>query len=237
MQHYFGTIVDGKAILTGDQVHHLIAVRRGQIGEKIEVSEEKDSYLCEILSLEPLEISVLKKIESKRELDIDLTIAFSMLKGDKNEVIVLKGAELGVSHFVPFISKRSIVDVKDKAEKKRARLQKIAQEGASQCRRDMIPSVEEICTYTDLLSMHFDKKFFCYEGEAGHENSLFKEALKIGKRQSILVVVGPEGGFDAEEVALASDYGFTFVNLGRRILRAETACIYASAILGAASEE
>ena len=237
MQHYFGTIVNGKAILTGDQVHHLIAVRRGQIGEKIEVSEEKESYLCEIISLEPLEIAVLRKIEHKRELDIDLTIAFAVLKGDKNDIIVLKGAELGVSHFIPFISKRCIVDVKDKEDKKRARLEKIALEGAGQCRRDAIPDIAPFAKFTDLLSLHYDKKFFAYEGEAGESNSLWKEALKLSKRESVLVVIGPEGGFDADEVALASDYGFTFVGLGRRILRAETACIYAATILGAASEE
>lgn len=237
MQHYFGTIVNGKAILTGDQQHHLVDVRRGEIGEKIEVSEEKESYLCEIVSLEPLEISVIRKIEDKRELDIDLTVAFALLKGDKNEVIVLKCTELGASHFIPFISKRCIVNVQDKGDKKQARLAKIAQEGAKQCRRDMIPSIHPICGFTDLLSLQYDVKLFAYEGEAGCDDTLWKAAAKLSKHQSVLLVVGPEGGFDHDEVALASDYGFTFVGLGRRILRAETAAIYGTAILGAASEE
>ena len=237
MQHYFGTIVGGNAILNGDQLHHLIDVKRAEIGEMIEVSEEGESYLCRVDSIAPLTISVVKHIEEKRELDIDLTIAFALLKGDKNEIIVLKGTELGVSTFIPFTSKRTIVDVSDKKQKKKERLEKIAQEGAKQCRRDMIPAVKDIVTFRDLLSLNYDVKLFAFEGEAGQSNSIIKEALKIQKRSSVLVVIGPEGGFDPEEVALASDYGFTFVGLGRRILRAETAAIYAASIVGALSEE
>ena len=237
MQHYFGTIVNGKAILTGDQSHHLVDVRRGEKGEIIEVSEEGESYLCRIESIEPLEISVIEKIEHKRETDIDLTIAFALLKGDHNDLIVLKGTELGVSSFLPFTSKRCIVSVGDKAEKKRERLEKIAMEGAKQCRRDMVPSVKPICSFADILSLDYDVKLFAFEGDAGQSNSLWKEAQKMGKRQSVLLVIGPEGGFDHDEVALASDYGFTFVSLGRRILRAETAAIYGASILSAYGEE
>ena len=237
MQHYFGTIVNDKALINGDQLHHLIDVRRAEIGEKIEISEEGESYLCEVTSLSPLEIKVIKKIEQKRELDIDLTVAFSLLKGDKNELIVLKGTELGASTFIPFVSKRTIIEVGDKAEKKRARLIKIAQEGANQCRRDAVPNVTEIIHYTELLSKPFDVKLFAYEGDAGQGNSLIKEAMKLKPRQSVLIVIGPEGGFTDEEAAMASDYGFQFVSLGRRILRAETAALYACSILGAYGEE
>lgn len=237
MQHYFGTIVNGKAILTGDQVHHLVDVRRGEIGEKIEVSEEGESYLCEIVSIEPLEINVIQQIKDKRELDIDLTVAFALLKGDKNEILIQKCTELGVSTFIPFTSKRTIVEISGKTDKKRERLQKIAVEAAKQCRRDQIPNVTGFTTFRDLLLLQHDVKLFTYEGDCGRENSIFKEAMNIEKRQSVLIVVGPEGGFDPEEAALASDYGFKFVSLGRRILRAETAAIYASTIVGARSEE
>lgn len=237
MQHYFGTIVNGKAILSGDQIHHLVDVRRGNEGELIEVSEEGESFLCQIASIDPLEINVIKKIEEKRELDIDLAIAFSLLKGDKNEFIIQKCTELGVSSFIPFVSKRTIVDVKDGGEKRITRLSRIGEEAAKQCRRDQVPSVHDIVAFKDLLGMQFDHKLFAYEGEAGQDHTLFSYVGKIEKRSSVLVVIGPEGGFDDEEVALASDYGFAFVGLGRRILRAETAAIYASTIIGASSEE
>ena len=236
MQHYFGTIADNKAIIDGKQIHHMIDVRRTAVGEQIEVSDDAQSYLCLVESVDPLSIKVLQKLEKKRELDIDLTIAWSVLKGDHNDLIVLKGTELGVARFVPFVSARSVVRPSEEEDNRIIRLRKKAEEGAKQCRRDVVPSVTAYKTLEQALAMPADVKLMAYENVAGEGEELFNAVASIPKHSRVLVLIGPEGGFTEEEANLATHYNFRFVSLGRRILRAETAAIYASAILGAASE-
>ena len=237
MQHYFGTIAAGKAILEGGEVHHLLNVKRSLPGEQIEVSDNNEVYLCVIRSIDPLQIDVLSKVEEKREPDIDLTIAFGVLKGDHNDLIVLKGTELGVSKFIPFTCERTVVVPKGQEDNRIVRLRKIAVEGAAQCRRAAVPSVSSYKTLHEVLAMPADVKIFAFEALSGGGDSIFKIAKSIEKRKSVLVVIGPEGGFTHEEARLALDYDFQFVSLGRRILRAETAALQVAAILCAASEE
>ena len=236
MQHYFGTIVDNKAIVDGKQIHHLIDVRRTSVGEQIEVSDDSQSYLCLVESLEPLSIKVLQKLENKRELDIDLTIGFALLKGDHNDLIVLKGTELGVARFVPFLSSRTIVKPTEEEDNRILRLRKKAEEGAKQCRRDVIPEVDGYKTFAQALALPADIKLLAYENEAGGGKDLYSLLPLIPKRSRVLVLIGPEGGFSEEEANLALHYNCRFVSLGRRILRAETAAIYAASLLGAYSE-
>ena len=237
MQHYFGTVVGNQAIIDGKQIHHLINVRRTNIGEKIEVSDGTEAFLCEVQSLDPLSIAVLQKIEEKRELDIDLTIAFGVLKGDHNELIVLKGTELGVASFVPFTSERTVVSPSEPEDNRILRLRKKAEEGAMQCRRDVVPSVSGYKSFEEVLAIPADVKIFAYEAMLGCDDGLLSIAESIEKHAHVLVVIGPEGGFSKEEARLALDYDFQFVALGRRILRAETAAIYCAAVIGSAVEE
>lgn len=237
MQHYFGTIADNAVIIDGKQIHHLINVRRTAVGEKIEVSDGTDAYLCVVDSLDPLSIKVLSKIEEKRELDVDLTLAFGVLKGDHNDLIALKGTELGVARFIPFTSSRTIVIPTESEDKRILRLRKKAEEGAMQCRRDVVPEVTSYKTFEEVLSFPADVKIFAYEGMLGCDEGLLDLAMTIPPHSRVLVLIGPEGGFSKEEARLALDYDFHFVGLGRRILRAETAALYAASIIGACAEE
>ena len=236
MQHYFGTIVSGKAILEGNQIHHLINVKRAQVGEKIEVTDDGVTYLCLVQELDPPEILVLEKIETRRELDNHITLAFAALKGDHGDLIVLKGTELGVDTFVPFLSSRCTVKPKEREDNKILRLRKIAGEGAEQCRRNAIPNVTAYLDYEQVLSLEADFKFLAYEGMAGGSDSLLERAKDIKKGQTVLLVIGPEGGFTHEEARLALDHDFELISLGRRILRAETGALYGASILSALSE-
>lgn len=236
MQHYFGTIVSGKAILEGNQIHHLINVKRAQVGEKIEVTDDGETYLCLVQELDPPEILVLEKVETKRELDNHITLAFATLKSDHNELIVLKGTELGIDSFVPFLSARTIVQPKEKEDNKILRLRKIAGEGAAQCRRNAIPTVSGYLDFSEVVKLGADVKLLAYEGMAGASDTLLEVAKDIKKGQTILLLIGPEGGFSHEEARLALDYDFRLVSLGRRILRAETAALYGASVLAALSE-
>ena len=237
MQHYFGTIVSGKAILEGNQAHHLLHVKRANKGEKIEVTDSGTSYLCMIEEIEPLSILVLEQIQTRRELDIHLSLAFAALKGDHNDLIVLKGTELGVDTFIPFLSSRCIVKPTSPEDNKILRYRKIAVEGAKQCRREAIPNVTSYKKLEDVLSSDAEIKLFAYEEMSGGSDTIISACKNMKKGQTVLFVVGPEGGFSHEEARLALDYDFTLVSLGKRILRAETAAIFGASVIAALSEE
>ena len=237
MQHYFGKIQGNEAILGPEEAHHLLNVRRANLGEAIEVGDGESVFECKVVSLNPLRIAVIKEIEERRELPCEVTLAFSWLKGDHNELIVLKGTELGIKHFAPFISERTVARPEGKEKNKIERLRKIAEEGTKQCRRAEVPSVEEFASYGQILAKKADHKVLAYEGMAGDSRSLLKALSSVRPGESILFVVGPEGGFSEKEAKMAVEAGFSFVSLGGRILRAETAAIYGASVISASVEE
>lgn len=235
MQHFFGSIQGDEVILSKEEVHHLLHVKRAEIGEEIEVSDGKNVSLCRVDSLEPLRISVVGKADSSRELPVHVTLAFGTLKGDHNELIVQKGTELGVSEFIPFVSSRTVVKPKEAEDGKLIRLRRVAQESAKQCRRGQIPFVSAYCSLTELLERKEELKLFAYESEALTGLSLAK-TLRKHESTSILVVIGPEGGFSDAEANSLKEAGFLPVSLGKRILRAETAAIFCASVISACIE-
>ncbi len=236
---FFGEIKDNKAILGDGELHHLFNVMRRKVGDQIDVVYAGDTYRCEIASIKPLSIDVIEVIQDDSELPCSLILAFALLKGGHDELVYMKGTELGVSSFAPFLSRRTIIELpkeKDK-EKKLERANKIVKGASEQSRRTAVPEVYPISTFKNILNIKADHKLFAYENES-HTASSMKEALKdLKKGDTTLVVVGPEGGFSAEEVELAKSSGFTFISLGKRILRAETASIFAASVHSLLAEE
>ena len=132
----------------------------------------------------------------------------------------------------PFEAKRSIVKWdKPKNEKKIARLQKIAKEAAEQSHRSIIPQIHNPISIKELveISKTYDVKYVADEEDAKiEERQKFAEQLKkVYDKQSILIVFGPEGGLDRAEIKLLLENDFQTIALGPRILRTETAPLYA----------
>lgn len=238
MQHFFGTLDFSRmeAFLDEGKAHHLLHVKRAEVGEEIEVVDGGKSAICRVESLFPLRISIEKLIQEGREPSIEMALAFGLLKGDHNELIVLKGTELGVSRFVPFLSERTVVFPKQKEDGKLLRLRKKSEEGAEQCRRLIVPEVDGYSRFADVLNIEADRKLFAYEEESLTGKSLFSLLPTIAPGSSVLVLIGPEGGFSEKEASLALEKGFEPVSLGKRILRAETAAIYAASLLCSVGE-
>ncbi|MDY6094372.1 MAG: 16S rRNA (uracil(1498)-N(3))-methyltransferase [Candidatus Enteromonas sp.] len=231
MQHYLGKIVDGYALLSEEEIHHLRDVRRAEIGELVEIGDGDEVFLCLVESKNPLRIKVQEK-RPARELPCRLTIAFGFLKGDHNEWIVQKGTELGVHSFFPFLSSRVIVKPKEWEDSKILRLRKIASESAKQCRRANVPTVNAYTAWNEILALPADCKFIAYEDVSISGEHLFS-ALNRVQGDSILVLIGPEGGFSEKEAQEAIQSGFIPVSLGKRILRAETAAVFAASVVSA----
>ena len=206
-------------------------VLRLQIGEQICIHEESTGkeYRCEIAGYEKdvAHLHIMWVEEANRELPSKIYLFQGLPKGDKMELIIQKAVELGVYEIIPVATKRAVVklDAK-KAEAKQKRWQSIAESAAKQSKRSYIPQVGPVMSLKEAFSyieeQKFDLRMIPYELEKGMDGTkTVLEALAPG--QQVAVFIGPEGGFDEEEIQLALKMGVKPVSLGKRILRTETA--------------
>ncbi|KXZ18447.1 16S rRNA methyltransferase [Bacillus nakamurai] len=221
--------------ITGEDVHHIANVMRMNAGDRI-ICCSKDGHeaLCKLQAVSKEHISCLVSewTGEDRELPVKVLIASGLPKGDKLEWIIQKGTELGASMFIPFQGARSVVKLDDKkAKKKRERWTKIAKEAAEQSYRNEIPEVKTVHTFRQLLEMaeNVDKCVVAYEESSKQgESSAFAAVVQsLPYGSSLLIVFGPEGGLTESEAQQLSEKGAVLCGLGPRILRTETAPMYA----------
>ena len=232
MQRYF---VNGNekniSFLEGD-IFHITHVMRLKVHDQIEVVLNGKVYLSSIISLSPLKVEIIKELNENRELSNEITLLYCLPKGDKLDLVVQKATELGVKKIVGVISSRTIIKVDDdKKEKKIARLNKIIKEACEQSKRTYQPEFIDIINYKDIEKFKSKHNFIAYENEAMNGFNLYDELSAILAFESVSIIVGPEGGFDIEEVDFANALGYKNVSLGKLILRSETAAIYMMSVL------
>lgn len=239
MQNFFveiSAVQDGLIRLSGSDVNHMKNVLRMKPGEMVRIQDGQGiSYTCRILGYEEKEavLEIQKTETADTELPSDIWLFQGLPKGDKMDWIVQKAVELGALRIVPFAAGRSVVRLDEKKrEKKTARWQAIAKSAAQQCGRAVIPQVSSPVSFSEALDQAsgLDVVLIPYELEKGMRGT----AERIGSirpGQRIGVFIGPEGGFDAEEIEKAKAMGACPVSLGSRILRTETAGLTALSIL------
>lgn len=242
MQRYFIQAeqwVDHEAVLTGDDAHHIVNVMRLRAGDSIQICDGAGRVaVAKLTAIDKQRVTaaILEPLSGSGEPAVRVTIAQSLPKGDKMEMVIQKGTEIGAYCFRPFVSERTVVQYDGKKEAKRLeRWGKVAKEAAEQAHRSRIPQVDSPLSWAELLkSAHTtDAAFFCYEKPGG---AAFPAALRqaIEARgstdgMSVMIVIGPEGGFTEREVREAEAAGCVPVGLGPRILRTETAGLVALA--------
>ena len=237
MQRYFVDIINNEVILNKDDIFHLTKVMRCQKGDYIEVVDNLShkGYLCVINSVNPLSIHIQEPIIKNSELDKDVTIFFALAKSDKNEFVIQKATELGAKEIVLFQGKRSVVKLSNEDfKRKEARYISIAKEASEQCHREFIPIIRYVDSIKSIKDYLKDINLFAYELEAGKVTDIETE---IKSHKSISVIIGPEGGFDEKEVTYLKEIGFVPISLGKRILRCETAAVYALSVISYLSEK
>lgn len=219
--------------IAGVDAHHISKVLRMQVGEQLQiVSDDGISALAEIAAFGEHEVIVrcLEKLAESHEPQVKITLAQGLAKGEKIDFIIQKAVELGVYSVVPVAMEHSVVRLEAaKAVKKVERWQKIAEAAAKQSKRDIIPQVQEVQTMAQLLAKNTCKaKIIAYECEdrLGLKKAL-QTALAQDAMESLLLIIGPEGGISEKELEQARAAGAVPVSLGRRILRAETAGLVA----------
>jgi len=207
-----------------NDVKHIVRALRVQIGEKLEICDlNGQEYVVEVESLDDTVLCrVLKKNEVSRESLVKVDLIQGLAKGSKMETIIQKCVELGVRDIVPLNTKRVIVKLDSKGEKKKLeRWQKIADEAAKQSKRSYLPQIKEMVHINDLPSLldNYDLVIVAYELESSRSlKTILKDEYK-----NIAIIIGPEGGFETEEIDLLVNHGVHSTSLGPRILRTETA--------------
>ncbi len=231
MQRYFATIINNEVILNQDDVFHLTKVMRAKVNTLIEaVDDSHKAYLAIVKSITPLKIEIQEPILSNSELDTPVTLFFGLAKSDKVEFIIQKATELGANKVVLFQGKRSVVKFSNEDFlRKLPRFQSIAKEAAEQCHREYIPEIKYVKSINEIKDDLCDLNLFAYELDAGKTSSFID--LLNEKHKSISIIIGPEGGFDIAEAIELNKMGFKNVSLGKRILRCETAAVYALSII------
>lgn len=181
-------------------------------------------YLCEYKDGKAY---VKSKIDENNELDVDITVILSLIKNDKFDFALQKLTELGVTRIVPYKAKRSVVK-EGKGTNKLDRFRKIVTEASEQSHRNRIPEICDYASFKDLPKYLSDINILAYEKETNIINDF--------KSKSITILIGPEGGFETDEVENFISMGFNSISLGKRILRAETAAIYLTSIIVGANQ-
>lgn len=222
--------IQGKQILIrGNDVKHIKNVLRMRVGEELSVSNGVDGreYRCHITAFEEdavrCELRFIK--EEGTELPSRIYLLQGLPKADKMELIIQKAVELGVYQVVPVSTRRSVVKLDaGKAASKVIRWQAIAEAAAKQSRRGSIPQVQQVMDWRQALDYVRELPVKLIPYELAEDMGRTREILAgIQSGQDIAVFIGPEGGFEEEEIAAAVEAGATPITLGKRILRTETA--------------
>lgn len=239
MQRFFidrSQMSDGCVHITGEDVKHIRSVLRMRPGGTILVScGDEWEYTCEICAVSPSEVTarITDAQKPAKELASHIALFQCLPKGDKMELIIQKAVELGAYQIVPVSSRRCVVKMDERRSvAKTARWNSISESAAKQSRRLIVPEVLPAAGFSEALEMarQYDVRLIPYENEQGIAHT--REVLSsIRSGQSVAVLIGPEGGFETEEVQAASAAGFVPVTLGHRILRTETAGLAALSVL------
>lgn len=231
--------------ITGEDVHHIRKVMRSKSGDQIICADNGGrAALCTIRDIDEDQViaEIIEQIETSSELPVQVTIVQGLPKGDKFELILQKGTELGAVSFIPYKADRSIVVWDErKMRKKMQRYEKIVKEASEQSHRNRIPVIQDALGIKELadLANDYDYKLIAYEEEAkADQHQSFGNILKrIKHGMKVLICIGPEGGFSENEVNRLKESGFHSVRFGPRILRTETAALYALASISYHFEE
>ena len=211
-------------VITGEDASHITKSLRMSVGEVITMCAPGGAeMLCKIgrITSEGVFVQVVTKEQCCHEPSVGVTLYFALTKGDKPETVIQKSVELGAVRIVPVLTRRCVSRPDGKSmEKKLARYRKIALQAAMQSRRGIIPEIRELTELKDAAAelTGYDKAIVFYEGGG----KPLREILS-GSEESVAVFIGPEGGFDEEEIGLLTGSGALCATLGKRILRAETA--------------
>jgi 16S rRNA (uracil1498-N3)-methyltransferase len=228
-------IQDQRGTVVGDELAHLRKVLRLEPGDRFIVFDDtgwEHEAVVRSFGAQRGDIDILRSYQAERESALQITLALGLTKGEKMDFVVEKATELGVLNIVPFTSTYTVPKLDDrKAEARTERWKKIAVSAAKQSGRACLPKVYSFCGFREFVGKPWGDmlKLFFWEKEG--QQTLKQVHDSQPDARAVLLVIGPEGGFSVEEADLAQRHGFRSVQLGPRILRAETAAVTALSLV------
>ena len=229
-----GSLRARNVTLGADLAHRLGRVLRLKRGDRVLLSEGgAREYEVQLTGVSPYAITgvVLAEREAQAEPEVSLVLYQSLIRANRFDLVLEKGAEIGVARFVPMITARSLVQGDgEPAAARGERWRRIVIEAAEQSGRGRPPRIESPLPFEEAVRQARGVKVMPYEGERARSMGAYLRGLS--RRPDIVsLFIGPEGGFEDSEVDLAREAGAELVSLGPRILRSETAGIVASALV------
>lgn len=217
--------------IIGNDVHHIKNVMRMRIGDEVicVINNKINIYLCEIMAITNNIILKIKKIEKHySEINCNVTIAQGIIRKEKTEEVIRRLTELGCKKYIPIKMKRSNVKF---YEEKKERWDTIIKEASEQSTRTSLMIISSVLSIDKLIeqSKEYDLKLLAHVDRKGEK---LKNILSNKSFKNVLVVIGPEGGFDDTEIELLLKNDFRCVSFGNRVLRTETAPMYIMSVLG-----
>lgn len=215
------------AALVGPHADHLSRVLRARVGQEFDVAAGGEVRRGRIVRIDPdrveLELGEIVPVSSPSQ----ITLALSVFKFDRMEWAIEKCTELGVSHIVPVIARRTEAHLASAAANRVERWQRIAKQAAEQSRRTSPPEISEPIKLKDALALPGTTHILLSESE---KHLTLKDALESAALDVVLAI-GPEGGWTDAELDQFREAGWSAASLGDTILRAETAAIVALAVV------
>jgi 16S rRNA (uracil1498-N3)-methyltransferase len=223
------------AELSGDDAEHLVRVLRAEVGDVFEISDNEHVWLAEVETARK-SIVVFRCIERLPDEPLAATLILvpALFKFDRFEWLVEKATELGVAEIHPFTASRTEKGLGEASWKRRARWERIGVEASQQSRRNHLPLIEESKAFRNALIVEANVRLLLDEDQTAPpmvECVPLQHDRRISDRVALLL--GPEGGWVAEEKAAAVSAGWKPVSLGVGVLRAETAGMAGLAVVRA----
>lgn len=213
--------VGGRFTIRGDEARHLTRVRRVGEGDDVEVFDGHGfATRARVAAVERERVELIPHGQPlpDRMPPCRLVLATAVPKGERFDWLVEKATELGVSELIPLVTERSVVDPRDT---KLDRLRRVIVEAAKQCGRSRLMELTPPTRWTEVLASRSETvRLVAHPGGA-----LVPEWPLISAAESVILAVGPEGGFSDEEALSALAAGWRTINLGKTLLRIETAGI------------
>jgi 16S rRNA (uracil1498-N3)-methyltransferase len=218
--------VDESIDLDPSQAHHLRDVLRLGVGDAVELFDDAGIVAHAVLvRCEPAHVTArIERVET-RSSAAQIVIASAIPKGDRADWMIEKLSELGVSRFIPLATARSVV--LPTGQNKRDRWVRIATESAKQSRRTGVMQIDELTPLSKVVDLRAEGQMVFYLSTAASATSISSFSL----HPSALLLIGPEGGWTPDEIALFESHHLTGVKLTATILRVETAAVAAAAVV------
>lgn len=227
---FFCTDLTSPTVTLGDaEAHHAIHVLRVAVGQTLELFDGQGTSVLAVVrqvQRRTVELEIVERGFTKPDLQTKLIIAAAAPKGDRLKWMVEKLTELGVHEYVPLVTARSVVDPRQTRLNK---LQATIVTAAKQCRRDWLMNIAEPTSLTDVLNRRAaSQTLHLAHPPQQLAASLAADSGAGEQSKSDLVLIGPEGGFTADEVQAAIDAGANCLSWPGHILRIETAAVMAA---------